>query len=174
MEYVLFSIFILAFYHFIYESILLPSFRLNIRFRLFKLRDELRNLKIEDHDIDEFMYDHLEVSINDKIRLLHIINIQLLHTFSKDLKNNKSLAKKVSELTKRLEECQSEKMQRIRYKIMKYTTLALAVNSGGWFIYMIPIILGILLWNSIKALIKSTVFIPQKQIKQYEKEVSYA
>ena len=166
MEYVLFSIFILAFYHFIYESILLPSFRLNIRFRLFKLRDELRNLKIEDHDIDEFMYDHLEVSINDKIRLLH--------TFSKDLKNNKSLAKKVSELTKRLEECQSEKMQRIRYKIMKYTTLALAVNSGGWFIYMIPIILGILLWNSIKALIKSTVFIPQKQIKQYEKEVSYA
>jgi len=36
----------LAVYHFVYEGILAPSFRLKLRFELFELRDELRKLKI--------------------------------------------------------------------------------------------------------------------------------
>jgi hypothetical protein len=37
----------LAVFHFVYESIWAPSFRLSLRFRLFVMRDEVRQLKIE-------------------------------------------------------------------------------------------------------------------------------
>jgi hypothetical protein len=37
----------LTVFHFVYESILAPSFRLSLRFRLFVLGDEVRKLKIE-------------------------------------------------------------------------------------------------------------------------------
>jgi hypothetical protein len=42
--------FFLALAHFIYESILAPSWRLSLRFRLFSLRDEVRALEADCRD----------------------------------------------------------------------------------------------------------------------------
>ncbi len=47
MIYAISILFWLAILHFIYEGIILPSIRLNLRYKLFVLRDELRSLRHE-------------------------------------------------------------------------------------------------------------------------------
>ena len=55
----------LAVFHFVYESILAPSLRLSLRFRLFALRDEARQLKIECVDsLNDAHCVFLQASIN--------------------------------------------------------------------------------------------------------------
>lgn len=64
--------FFLALVHFIYESILAPSWRLRLRFRLFALRDELRALKGECRGLlDDEHFAYLQDSINTMIAMLH-------------------------------------------------------------------------------------------------------
>jgi hypothetical protein len=58
----------LAALHFVYESILAPSFRLSLRFKLFVLRDEVRQLKIDcASSLNDRHFDFLQDSINNLI-----------------------------------------------------------------------------------------------------------
>lgn len=66
----LFILFIFAIYHFVYESIIAPNVRLELRFELFKLRDELRNIKLnrelskEDNEVFSILDETICVAIN--------------------------------------------------------------------------------------------------------------
>ncbi|MGH8330614.1 MAG: hypothetical protein ACRER3_22985, partial [Pseudomonas fluorescens] len=65
MTYAVLSFMFLAFVHFVFESILAPSFRLKLRFEIFALRDELRLLKIEcESSLHDKHFEYLQSSLN--------------------------------------------------------------------------------------------------------------
>ena len=55
--------------HFIYESIILPSIRLSLRFKLFALRDQLRRMVMQGTASDE-VFRIQQSSINNAINML--------------------------------------------------------------------------------------------------------
>ena len=71
----------LALWHFLYESVIAPSLRHTLRYKFFKLRDELRDIKFEGLTIkEEKAYKLLETSICNLINGMN--NIHLANYYS--------------------------------------------------------------------------------------------
>jgi hypothetical protein len=137
-----FAICIVAMCHFIYESILAPSFRLRLRFKLFALRDELRDLKIERNgSLDNKHFDFLQDSINSLIFVLFRVDMSLVISAQNSYQNDKEFRRNADERAKILDDCQIAVASEIRRKSLWVLLLAIIVNSGMLVILTLPVIL---------------------------------
>ena len=75
---------VLAFSHFVYEALVAPTIRTRLRFELFRLRDELRWVRLTKRDqLDENVFRDLENGLNTAIRNIDRIDMPLLLTLEK-------------------------------------------------------------------------------------------
>lgn len=156
---VLFFIFVaLAIFHFVWEGIIAPSTRLEIRYELFKLRDRLRRLKIECNDqIPDELFGILQRSINTEIRMLHNADIASLYEANKKFGDDKELLAEMNKIEKLIEECPIAEVKEIRDKSIWVLFVGFLVNCGGWAIYIIPMFIVLLSYGTVKLLIKKLV-----------------
>jgi hypothetical protein len=172
MGYFLVAILVAALYHFIYESILAPSWRLKLRFELFVLRDKVRALKV-DHGVafQDKHYHYLQDSINTLLSLLARFDLATLGRIEAEMKRNPELQQQSDERSQVLDDCDLEDAKLIRYASLRIAIAALAVNSGGWFIYVLPplsLALGLKRYfSSFRQRIKAVVAIPQSEINKF-------
>ena len=139
---------LLTLVHFVYESILAPSLRLEIRFELFKLRDELRFIKINlGNELDDKHYHFLQDSINTLIRNLYRFDLAIVTKAMIEVKRDKDLKKRVQERSLFLDDCTVAEARRIRNESINLAFRALRVNSGGWAVYFIPVIATIVCYK---------------------------
>jgi hypothetical protein len=139
MSYVIIVLAVIALWHFIYESILLPSIRLHLRNRLFVLRDELRAHRVESDNVDEKAFDLVSKGINNYLTRLPMINIGLRVEFERKVKEDPSLVDKLKERRKVIVESNDESLKQIYHDVNVVLEYAFVANSGGWFIYLVPI-----------------------------------
>src|SRR5690349_23865296 len=86
--------------HFIYEGILLPSFRLYIRYQLYALRDKIRELKAKHgKEISDDAFKHLHEGINGTLRILPYIDMAFVKRFNRDYDNSPEIQKRVERRT---------------------------------------------------------------------------
>ena len=71
----LISLAVLAILHFIYEAIILPTIRWNLRNELFSLRDKLRNVVINKEQYDPATFELAHSGINHFINRLHHLDL---------------------------------------------------------------------------------------------------
>src|SRR5258708_36909923 len=71
---------ILAIFHFVYQTILAPSFKFEARLKLFRLRDRLRRLKIDNSDL---LNDRLFCEIQERInrQIYYFVRFTLVNIF---------------------------------------------------------------------------------------------
>jgi hypothetical protein len=140
MLYLLYILIILAVVHFVYEAILAPSFRLQLRFKLFALRDELRRFKIEERPAlrDDDVYRMLQGSINNGLSLLHRTDLATVLRADRRLKEDPQL-NKILQKRLRLQASLDGEAKAIHSRIVKLFGLALLVNNGVWILYLLPI-----------------------------------
>jgi hypothetical protein len=172
MGYFLIAILGVALYHFIYESILAPSWRLKLRFELFVLRDKVRALKIDHPEaFRDKHYHYLQDSVNTLVMLLARFDLATLGRIEAEMKRNPQLQKQSDERSRILDDCGLEEAKAIRYASLRIAFSALAVNSGGWFIYAVPtlsIVFGLKSYfSSFRQRIKAVVAIPQAEINKF-------
>ena len=168
MERFLFLLLVVALYHFVYESILAPSIRLKLRFELFVLRDRVRALKIENFDsFKDKHFNYLQDSINNLIALLARFDCATLARIETAMKRQTGLKKRAEERSRILDDCDLDEAKAIRYASLRLASTALAVNSGGWLIYIIPPLAIVAAWfglsryvSTFKRRIKAVVAIP--------------
>ena len=157
---------LLVLLHFIYQGILLASFRLKLRFNLFELRDRLRMLKYSNREkIDDKTFKYMQEIINTTIRFLHYIDIVNIIGASNTLKEDKNLRKRIEKINAVLDQCKFEDFQRIREQQIITTFYALLANNGAWFIYIIPIVLPFLFFKKIISIAKNVVSIPEENLE---------
>ena len=61
----------LAGYHLMYESVILPTIRMSVRYKIFKVRDRLRAEKIKKGDeLDDSVYRIVEDNLNNALFFL--------------------------------------------------------------------------------------------------------
>lgn len=161
----------LAAFHWIYESILAPSIRLDLRFRLFSLRDELRALKMDlDGDLKDKHFHYLQDSINGLIHMLNRIDIATLHAITRELERNPKLRHQIEVRTKTLDDCNIPEARDIRKRSLRIASRAFLVNTGGLWIYVLPVVAAIAgvaaLRLQYKRYIKDFVSVPEPELQR--------
>ena len=174
MEYFLVTFLVVALYHFVYESIVAPSLRLKLRFDLFVLRDRVRSLKIENPEgFQDKHFHYLQDSINTLLALLARFDIATLSRIETEMKRDPAMQKRVEERSRILDDCSLQEAKNIRYSSVRLASVALALNSGGWLIYIVPPLAIVAAWfglsgyvSSFERRIKAIVAIPEADINK--------
>lgn len=158
MDFLIIFIIFFASLHFVYEGIVAPSFRMKLNFELFRLRDNLRSLKISHRDeLDDKHYYYLQDSINALIRLLPKLDITTLSHVRRLVEQDPKLKARAMERSMILDDCKLQEAREIRKKTLKIAYKVLLVSAGAWFIYLIPILLVYLCYKAISDSIKTLV-----------------
>jgi hypothetical protein len=135
------AIVVLAIIHFVYEGIVAPSIRMHLRNRLFTLRDEIRNLKIEGGISagDETAFWFVHNGINHFLNRLPYLTVMRKVQLEAEYKTNKELREIVTERISVVRGCGNAEIVRIFDKTTFLIEEAFIVNMGGWFFYLVPI-----------------------------------
>jgi hypothetical protein len=161
-------LFILAIWHLVIESIIMPSVRFSLRCKLFALRDDLRKSRHELRETaSENVISGLDHSITTTIRVLPHINFSLLTELQNAIKADDNLNQKVKERIKALDSCKNDEIQRIANEQRKYTSYAFLANISGWAIYLVAPILLVLIIALIHDGLKATA-------RRYIDQLSYS
>lgn len=157
----------LAFYHFIYEGIIAPSLRFDLRFRMFALRDELRAAKLRHpQQIDGEVFHYLQRSINNTLRHMGFISLKLIFSARYLNERDQEIIEKLERVHKKIDECPVGVVKELRDKHRWLIGYAFLVNSGGWAIYLFPVILGAVFFSSILTLSWKILSLPEREIER--------
>jgi hypothetical protein len=142
MAILIYILFFATIFHFVYESILLPSWRLELRYKLFALRDEARQLKFKyTAELSDDVFLHVQHSINTSISLLPHMTPSLIADAKREFDTNPHLQRVIEKRTELLDSCKIQEVRDVMDKAAKYSLTALTLNIGGWFLYLSPIFL---------------------------------
>lgn len=157
----------LAVIHFIYEGILAPSIRMHLRFRLFALRDEVRALKCEQSNpLPDDIFLLLQSGINNAIVLLHKINIYVTNQAQQVIENDKELARTIESRIALIENCKSQEAKNIHREACKTIEIALIVNNGGLWLYIIPVFLAYRTIASVATMAKEVIVLREPEFQR--------
>jgi hypothetical protein len=152
----------IAAFHCIYEGILLPSIRMNLRNRLFELRDELRSIKIGDSidTCDNEAFNLVHDGLNNYLNRLHLVNISLQHRVSRLHREDAEFRAQVDRRRDLMEEAHNHRVKKIAESANTVIMGAFLANSGAWFIYVVPIAFCLFTINKVIALSKELFALP--------------
>jgi hypothetical protein len=133
----------MALYHFFYECIFANSLRHDLRYKFFKLRDDLRDLKIDGlNKEDEKVYDFLDQAVCNVINSMSFISIENYLKLKHFINNNEHVKKSIKRNRLMIELCENQKLKDIDERINSLGARVLLINNGSWFIYLVvPFIL---------------------------------
>jgi hypothetical protein len=162
----LFLIFAIAtLWHFIYESILLPSFRMSMRFKLFKLRDELRQITLENPSkISQELFHEMDELICISIKILPRINFRLIKIAHSIIDSRPELIEQIAKRKAKVNECEIQRLRQISEECSETVIDAAMVNQGALFPYLIPALVVVIFWETAKITAKSIVFTPTAKV----------
>lgn len=167
MIYLVTSLAVLALLHFAYESIVAPSLRLEIRYKLFALRDQARRLKMTAKDeFEDRHFDDLQHSINVLIRMMDHLDIGLIFRMKKAVNADPELSKRLEAKSKALDDCRVPEAQSIRKESVRLSVAALTVNSAIWFVYLIPVLIAIVCYSEVTKLLRSMLSISEPDVSK--------
>ena len=134
----------LALFHYIYEVMFAPYFRMRIRNRLFTHRDQLRMLKINDQ-IDARSFRQLQASINLALAIQHKFTFIDLYLHHKKWKEDKQYQKKLTKRAEYLASHINDTSKPVYEGLIQCLLAAMVVNSAGWVPYLLPVLYGLTL-----------------------------
>jgi hypothetical protein len=153
MEYLIFGFIALAIWHWWYEAVLAPSLRLDCRFKLFKLRDEARELKMRlGERLDDRHFHYLQDSINNAIGLLPRMDIAMVVMMATRMEHDAELRARVAARSKILDDCKFPEAADIRKRANEVLGFVLSANSGGWIPYIVPIAIAFACYKQIETI----------------------
>ena len=166
MHYLILAFAILALWHWWYEAVLAPTERLGLRFKLFVVRDDLRALKIQLGDaFEDRHYHYLQDSINNAIAFLPRLDIALLMTMMWRLQVDDAFRERVEARSKILDDCRHEETKVLRKRTTDLVQSILAANSGGWALYLVPIVLTMVFYKWTRKITRSLMALSKTDLE---------
>ena len=151
--------------HFVYERLLLPTIRLNLRYQVFALRDQLRGL--HDESLDPKVYRYMQEALNNSINILPRLNLSLIWEAQRALRDNPGLEKRIETRWKVINECPVEEICTIYRDCGAILMRAFNANCFFFYIYLLPFVLiGLFFFeckNKIVRFIEYMLSVPEKE-----------
>lgn len=136
---------IMAAGHYIFETILLPTYRQQARDELFVLRDKLRaELIKEKHSADKETiqaFSMVDSIINKSLNRLHYLTIPNMIKFEIIKGKSVEMQQEIDRRNSLLERCSSEVVREVNKKMSMVLMKVLVINSMGLMVYLLPIFL---------------------------------
>lgn len=157
----------LAAFHFIYQDVVLPSIHVSLRNKFFRLRDDLRMLKISgDPAADEDAYPIIQEGINNFINSLPSLTISFQAELRALCQRDAELKARVARRVVVLKNIQSPKLKTIFDDSNSVLKDAFLANMGGWFIYLVPTALVVVGFAQLSRAALSLIAFPSKEAHQ--------
>jgi len=161
MQYLGVILFILCIVHYVYQAIILPSFRQSARDELFILRDKLRDRLIEVQGSADKKtlraFKEVDDGINRSLNRLHLLTftnfVKASIKFDEESKKHDVSFKKFHTL---LDSSQDETPKEIYTEVGKVLHNVLSVNSVMFMIYLLPVVLVMKAIGSLYQRVKKT------------------
>lgn len=148
-----------ALLHLIYEGVMLPMIRLELRNRLFILRDELRRLKIEQPNAcSDLVFEYVDVGIS---RFINNLSWMTLSNLCRVMRHEPSAESK--RRMNEIEACSSEKVNQIFQDASSVLRSAFISSFGVGFLYVIPIVVFGVCCSKIRTASKELITLPEHQ-----------
>lgn len=161
IPFLLVVLFSLALFHWAYEAAIAPSVRLGARYKLFALRDELRNFVVrEGTHLDNPAIHLLEESINSTIEFMREINFGFILAFQQRCTADESFRKRVEHRRAVIEGFEAPEFQALRKKFEHIFRDVTILNGGGWFVYVVPIALLGICWEWLRRVMVKLCVVP--------------
>ena len=166
---------ILACVHFVYEGIIVPSWRRGLRYRLFALRDDLRDVMADkDSDLDVEAFGFLQDSMNTSLGLLRRIDIRVLCEARRKFDDDPDLLRRIARREEKLRHYDHEEFQRIRRQSIRVFATAFVVNSMGFILMLWPVWITMMaahqfkrVWNFFKKIMLRITYTPENEAHRY-------
>jgi hypothetical protein len=167
MVYLLAALILLSIVHFAYESIIAPSLRLSLRYKLFALRDEVRELKmVYGSSLADRHFHYVQDSLNALLSVLYRFDLAALMALEHELKHNTELRKRVEVRAVGLDDCAIAEVKLIREKTFRIAVQALIVNNGFWAVCAVPVLAASWGVAKLKRLIRESVSLSESDIQR--------
>jgi hypothetical protein len=166
MSSVIIGLFLVAMVYFVYESIIAPSLRLNLRFELFRLRDELRKLKGCCPELSDKHFESLQDSINGLVSVLYRLDLATLIAFENTRRRDTQFKNHIEERVRALDDCHCDEAQAIRARSREIAAKAIAVNNGAWFGFILPAIFAAAFYSKAKWRIGSLLSLSERDLRK--------
>jgi hypothetical protein len=125
----------LAVFHFVYEGIVLPSYRMKLRHDAFELRDELRTLVLDGRiDRNDLAFEVVETGLNNLARRVHMLSFNVHRQMRRMYTEDETFRRRVDARHEALKSSSNEDLRRIVIKADRIFERAFVANAGGWFV----------------------------------------
>ncbi|WP_158117235.1 hypothetical protein [Vibrio cincinnatiensis] len=156
VQYVSVILFLVCFIHYIYQAIVLPSYRQKARDELFYLRDELRSRLIEiQSNADKQTlraFKEVDDGINRSLNRLHLMtftNFLKLAMITRQREEENKENKEFKRFYYLIENASDETPKAVFYAVNNVLERVLAVNSLMLMLYLLPFILVLKLFGTV-------------------------
>lgn len=174
MYYCIVILTIVATLHFVHESIVAPSLRLQLRFELLRLRDEVGLLKLGSSqargagaEIGERYLCELQDSINSLLCLLFRFDLATVRAISEEIDRDAGLRRRVEARSRILDDCVLPEVLAIRSRQFRIATKALAVNSGPMLVWLVLPALFFVGYRTVRGKIQNSLTVPRRDLKRF-------
>lgn len=142
MSYLLIVLAVWATIHWVYEGIVAPTLRTRARFRLFALRDRLRQERSgKSTALTEHAYREMQESLNAQIRFADRFDFAMFLRANRAFKEDPELRRRAEARAKTVEECKDPQLKSIRSESVALAVRLFAIGSGALLAYAAPIVL---------------------------------
>lgn len=167
LSYIFIAMIFLAWIHFIYNGIILPSIRMHLRNNLFALRDRLREMKIKKEFSNESkVVELLHDGINNVLDRLPFFTIETVLKLRENLKAEQSLIKEINSRLSMIENCKNVELKEIYKKTNMTLLYSFLANSGGLLLWIFPVFFVIYWISQIKVYVSDLVAIPSSKAER--------
>lgn len=142
-----------ASWHFAYDGVILPSIRMGLRNKLFVLRDQLRALKTAG-DCEDGAFDLVHDGINFYLTRLSALTISFQVEYAKRYQSDQGLRERVERRRAIIESCRNPEIRRIVKEADAVLQNAMIANTGGWYVYVVPIAIVVVFIKKISTVAK--------------------
>lgn len=171
---------LLAVFHFLMESTILPSVRIDLRYKFFEQRDKLRRLLIEEK-ITEGEFNLMDKKINTSIHHLADLTISLVIRVNKFISANKKVKAVLVKHHEDLTKSKCKELRDIADECNKLSLVAFGINAFGWLPYLLaifPIVLlvvfAIIGIRKAKSNILQVFYLPEQDVEDMMERSIYA
>lgn len=168
----------LAIGHFVYESIIAPNLRIGIRNELFKIKDELESICLDElNENDKAIYYMLHSSLTGLMLRLPKLNLSLMKEAKREFETDAKFREKVLKKKQLIESSNNTVLKQLYSRSSKAFLDAFIINTGAWFMLLVPLFFVVKIMEQIQKTISGIVTLSTKQmqtlIPEIEDEFAY-
>jgi hypothetical protein len=155
----------LATWHFLWDGIISPTWRLKLRYEVFEVRDRLRHIHATEGLPDE-LFERLHGATNAAIRLISSLTPSLILSADALMRNDPELQEEIHRREELVSRQADERLIQITADTNRVLVTAALVNAGGWLVWVVPIAVCFVILKRGTNLVRRLVMLNEDEIQR--------